>query len=344
VISVIVCTYNRAHTLRRMLERFFSQQDLNRLDHEIIIVDNNSTDDTPQVAKEFSNRSGLCYVLEGRQGLSFARNRGIAEAAGDFVSFLDDDVLVDPRWLVNLQKCLDETHADAVGGRVELNFQAPPPPWLGPLFRMHLAELDLAPTRMVGLDRFGYSGCNVTFRKQALQNVGGFDETLGRTGTQLRCYEETVVLYRIQSKEGKLVYDPAVRVEHLVGPERMTWPYFKRLSLSQGISLAMLDIDGALTSRLIALLSRLELGRVFKGFLESRHKPTRILLLERHLPPSKWLKLIVDDLAFLVTSVLKLLIIYASLGDSYKRKSCQASILTASSLMLHRWMNLWNSI
>lgn len=343
MISVIVCTYNRAQTLRRMLEGFFSQQDLNRLEHELIVVDNNSTDDTPQVVEKFSMKAGFRYIREDRQGLSFARNCGITEAAGDFVSFLDDDVIVDPRWLANLQQCLDETHADAVGGKVDLNFQAPPPAWLGPLFRMHLAELDLAPTRLVGLDRSGYSGCNVTFRKQALQNVGGFDETLGRTGTQLRCYEETVVLYRIQSTGGKLVYDAAVRVEHLVGPERMTWPYFKRLVLSQGISLAMLEIDGAVISRMIALIYRSGLGQLFKGFLDSHRKPTRTVLVERHPPLSKWLKLTLVDLAFLVAAVFNLVIIYVSLGDSYKRKAGQASILTAASLVLHRWKNLWDS-
>ena len=265
MISVIVCTYNRAQTLRRMLESFFSQQDLNSLDHEVIVVDNNSIDNTAQVAREFSNKPCFCYILEERQGLSFARNRGIAEATGEFVSFLDDDVIVDPRWLANLQKCLDETHADAVGGKVELNFQTPPPSWLGPLFRMHLAELDLAPNRLIGLNGSGYSGCNVTFRKQALQQVGGFDWKLGRTGTQLACYEDTVVLHRIESTGGKMVYDAAVRVEHLVGPERLTWPYFKRLFLGQGISLARLEIEGEGMSHLIALISTIGAWGVIQG-------------------------------------------------------------------------------
>lgn len=326
-----------------MLESYFAQQDLNRLDHELIVVDNNSTDDTAQAAKAFSNNPGFCYVPEGRQGLSFARNRGIAEATGDFVSFLDDDVIVDPRWLANLQKCLDETHADAVGGKVELNFQTPPPSWLGPLFRMHLAELDLSPTRLVGLDGGGYSGCNVTFRKEALRHAGGFDEALGRTGKQLACYEDTVVLHRIESAGGKMVYDAAVRVEHLVGPERLTWPYFKRLFLGQGISLARLEIEGEGMSHLITMMSRLGLGWVFKGFLESHRKPKRIVLLEQRLPPSQWLKLTLLDLAFLVASVFKLLLIYILPGDAYRRKAGQASVLTAASRALHRWKNLVRS-
>jgi len=330
VISVIVCTYNRAPTLRRMLESFFQQQDLNRLDHELIVVDNNSTDDTAQVAKAFSDRPGFCYVLEERQGLSFARNRGLNESAGDFVSFLDDDVIVDPRWLANLQKCLDETNADAVGGKVDLKFFTPPPAWLGPLFRMHLAELDLAPGRVAGLNGSGYSGCNVTLRKEALRHAGGFDAALGRTGTQLACYEDTVVLHRIESAGGRMVYDAAVRVEHLVGPERMTWPYFKRLFIGQGISLARLEIEGEGMSHLIALMPRLERHR----------KPKRIVLLARNLPPSKWLKLILLDLVFLTAAVIKLPLIYLSSGGSYDRKAGQASVLTAAGRALHRWKNL----
>jgi glycosyltransferase involved in cell wall biosynthesis len=343
MISVIVCTYNRARTLHLMLESFFAQQDLNRLNHELIVVDNNSTDDTGQATEAFSNHPGFSYVLEGRQGLSFARNRGIAEAAGDFVSFLDDDVIVDPRWLANLQKCLDETNADAVGGKVELNFQTPPPPWLGSLFRMHLAELDLAPGRMVGLNGSGYSGCNVTLRNEALRHAGGFDEALGRRGIQLACYEDTVVLHRIESDGGRMVYDAAVRVEHLVGPERMTWPYFKRLFIGQGISLARLEIEGEGMSHLIALMSRLGLGRVFKGFSERHRKPKRIVLLARNPPPSKWLKLILLDLVFLTAAVIKLPLIYLSSGDSYDRKAGQASVLTAASRALHRCKNLVRS-
>ncbi len=343
MISVIVCTYNRAPTLRRMLEGFYLQHDLNRLEHELIVVDNNSTDDTPRTAEAFSMKPGFRYIREDRQGLSFARNCGINNAAGDFVAFLDDDVIVDPRWLGNLRICLDEMNPDAVGGKVDLQFQTPPPVWLGPLFRMHLAELDLAPTRLVGLDRSGYNGCNVTFRKQALLGVGGFDATLGRIGTQLRCYEETVVLYRIQSTGGKLVYDAAVRVEHIVGPERMTWPYFKRLVISQGISLAMLEIDGAVMSRLLALLSGLGLGRICKGYFDGHRQPTKTILLERHPPLSKWLKLILVDFSFLVTAIFKTAITYMSFGNSYKRKAGQASVLTAVSLVLQRWKNLLNS-
>jgi len=325
-----------------MLESFYLQRDLSCVDYELIVVDNNSTDDTRRVADGFSNRPGFCYFLESRQGLSFARNRGITEARGDVVSFLDDDVIVDSRWLANLQKCLDETHADVVGGRVELNFQASPPTWLGPLFRMYLAELDLAPTRMIGLDHSGYSGCNVTFRKETLQYVGGFDGRLGRTGTQLGCFEETVVIYRIKSIGGTLVYEPTVRVEHLVGSERMTWTYFKRLVLGQGGSLAMLEMEGEVTSHLIPLLSRLGLRRVFKGFFDKYHQPTRIVLIEQEAPPSKWLKLILIDFLILVASTFKLLIIHIIVNDAYLQKAGQASVLTAYSRALHRWKNLWN--
>lgn len=339
MISVVVCTYNRAPTLRRMLESLFAQQERDRLALEVIVVDNNSTDDTRQVAYSFSKYPGFYYVLEGRQGLSFARNRGLAKATGGFVSFLDDDVIVDPLWLANLHKCLDETNADAVGGKVDLHYQTPPPPWLGPLFRMHLAELDLAPTRMIGLDGSGYSGCNVTFRKEALRRTGGFDEVLGRTGAQLTCYEDTVVLHRIETAGGKMVYDPKVRVEHLVGPERMTWPYFKRLFIGQGMSLARLEVEGEILPHLIAVMSRLGLGGVLKGFINKHRKPKRIVLLDHRPPPSKWLMLVFLDLVFLVGAVFKLFVIFVSSGDEYRRKVGQASVLTGATRALHRWKN-----
>jgi len=108
--------------------------------------------------------------------------------------------------------------------------------------------------------------------------------------------------------------------------------------------LAKLEIDGEVMSHLIALMSMLGLERVFKGFLDSHRKPMRIVLIERHSPPSKWLKLALIDLMFLTAAVFKLPQIYLFSGDSYNRKAGQASILTAASRLLHRWKNLWNSV
>jgi len=105
MISVIVCTYNRASYLQKTLTSFFEQTCLGAVDHELLVIDNNSSDDTPQVVEEFKARPGARYIFERRQGLCCARNRGVAESRGEIVAFLDDDVIVDKNWLASLRKC-----------------------------------------------------------------------------------------------------------------------------------------------------------------------------------------------------------------------------------------------
>src|SRR5574341_2283004 len=129
MISVIVCTYNRSRILKRMLKSFFLQDCRDAINYELIVVDNNSTDDTRTVVSEFMHSPTVRYVFEGKQGLSVARNRGVAESNGEFVSFLDDDVIVDKTWLKKLQICCDETKADVVGGRIYLILNGEPPIW-----------------------------------------------------------------------------------------------------------------------------------------------------------------------------------------------------------------------
>ncbi len=139
MISAVVCAYNRASILRRMLESFFQQNYLNEIEYELIVVDNNSSDGTRRVVGEYLEHPQCRYIFEERQGLSVARNRGGAEGKGDIVAFLDDDVIVDKDWLKRLQECFEETKADVVGGRVYLIVEKEPPKWLGPEFRMFLS-------------------------------------------------------------------------------------------------------------------------------------------------------------------------------------------------------------
>ena len=210
MISVVVCTYNRAHLLRRMLSAFVEQEGLTYSDYELLIIDNNSKDRTSYVAECFKMDGRMRYIFEGRQGLSIARNRGIAEARGEIVAFLDDDVIVSPQWLLRMRECFDTTEADVVGGKTYLVFDEPPPPWLGPAFRMMLSEVDLGATRrFVDEHEAGLLfGANLSFRKRSLLTIGGFDETLGRCGESLLGGEETAAVAAIIAARGKVVYDP----------------------------------------------------------------------------------------------------------------------------------------
>lgn len=232
LISVVVCTYNRAATLDRMLSSFFAQRHLDEVEHELVVVDNNSGDATRAVVERYLSHRSCHYCFEPRQGLSAARNRGVAEARGDVLAFLDDDVLVARDWLRGLHACWLETGADAIGGRALLLIEGAKPSWLGPFFRNLLSEVDFGGMRQHVYGGRGLWGVNLAFRKDALLAAGGFDERLGRTGSQLLGGEESALLERIAANRGRIVYEPRAAVEHIIGPERLQWPYFEALARS----------------------------------------------------------------------------------------------------------------
>src|ERR1700693_4778740 len=107
-ISVILCTYNRSQSLAKALESVAASQMPTSLEWQVLIVDNNSQDQTREVAEAFCGRdpSHFHYLFEPQQGKSYALNRGICEAEGDVLAFMDDDVTVEPNWLCELTKPL----------------------------------------------------------------------------------------------------------------------------------------------------------------------------------------------------------------------------------------------
>src|SRR5439155_3374606 len=110
---------NRAVRLKAALDALLAQD--TSLDYEVIVVDNNSSDDTARVVRDvaFCRNDCVRYVFEGRQGLSHARNRGIDEARADMIAFTDDDVRVATDWVGQIARAFDEREdVDYVGGRV----------------------------------------------------------------------------------------------------------------------------------------------------------------------------------------------------------------------------------
>lgn len=257
MISVVVCTYNRADMLRQMLEAFFAQRDLAVVDHELIVVDNNSSDNTPVVVDEFRRFPNIRYVFEGRQGLCYARNRGVTESRGEIVALLDDDVIVDKAWLVKLQECFDATTADVVGGRSHLVFEREPHTWFGPYFGRLLAQVDLGPSRKVVPDGRGLFGLNLAFRKSVFETVGLFDEELDRKGGKLLGGGDTAKVRQIAESAGTVVYDPDAVVGHLIAADRVEWSYFKRMTLGMGESFALAEPDAGMGTRAVRVLQGL---------------------------------------------------------------------------------------
>lgn len=242
LISVIVCTYNRAVLLDSALESLAAQSGL--VSFEVIVVDNNSTDHTQQVLQKWiaDGQLVLKVIVEERQGLSYARNAGIGAARGDVIAFIDDDAVVNDDWALQLVSTFSQhPEVDCVGGPVDPDWEiTPPPAWI---------DKELLPSVSVGgcygtlpklLTGKEYPmGVNTAFRSTVFARIGQFDPRLGRIGTNLLSCEEVEFIDRLRRQGGRVLYHPAVRVRHFIPAARMTQPYFLQRRRWDGRSIAI---------------------------------------------------------------------------------------------------------
>lgn len=230
-ITVILCTFNRCRTLAIALESVAASILPSTVAWEVLVVDNNSGDQTRTVVEDFGHRylGRFRYVFEPQQGLSNARNAGVREAHGRIISFMDDDVTVEPTWLWNLTETLYGNKWAGAGGRICLDRNFSPPDWLrveGP-YSMggQLAALfDLGDEPRV-LDQPPH-GTNMAYQKAMFEKYGHFRTDLGRCGNNLIGQEDMEFGERLMAAGERLWYAPSAVVYHPVQEERVTKKYF----------------------------------------------------------------------------------------------------------------------
>jgi glycosyltransferase involved in cell wall biosynthesis len=237
-ISAIICTHNRASYLGAAIDSLLAQQ-LPAAHFEVIVVDNASTDDTRQVVEARSDER-LRYVYEPVTGLSVARNRGANLAQAEILAYLDDDAVASPHWLAELLAAYQHNEKLAIaGGRVTLLWatNSVPPRWLSAGLAGNLGAYDLGPEPLL-IDRPGLTprGLNYSIRRQFLDQVGGFDPSLGRVGKNLLSNEELHMTELALAQGWQVAYLPAAHVAHNVAPERLNRAWFLSRGWWQGIS------------------------------------------------------------------------------------------------------------
>jgi O-antigen biosynthesis protein len=195
-ISVVVCTYNGARTIRGTLEGLSS---LPYPDYEVIVVDDGSTDDTAEIAQAYDVR----LVRTENRGLSSARNTGLAAATGEIVAYIDDDAYPDPHWLTYLAATFQSTDHAGVGG------PNTPPPGDGPVAEC-VANAPGGPIHVLISDSEAehIPGCNMAFRRSCLEAIGGFDAQFRAAG------DDVDVCWRIRDRGWTLGFNPAAVVWH----------------------------------------------------------------------------------------------------------------------------------
>jgi len=238
--SIVVCTYNRAESLRDTLRALQALKPAAGRTWEVIVVDNNSKDHTKAVVEEAQRTWPLLrYEFEGAQGLSHARNHGIACARGDVILFTDDDVLPEPEWMETTLDGLNKYGADACGGWIGAIWESPPPPWLTERFHGFLAiRSDRSDDYPVTAETAPPFGANMAFRRQVFERVGLFDTTRGRKGAVLASGEDGEMFERILAAGMKVMFLGGSRVHHKVESFRTTKRYLRRWRFQTSRNLA----------------------------------------------------------------------------------------------------------
>jgi glycosyltransferase involved in cell wall biosynthesis/GT2 family glycosyltransferase len=237
-ISVVICAYTqeRLELISKAIDSLGAQT---VAPHEIVLV----IDHAPELEAECRQRWPKVRVISNReqQGLSGARNCGLAESGGEVVAFLDDDAVAAPDWIERLGNAYADPLVLGAGGTVRPLWGEGRPAWFP-------AEFDW----VVGCTHSGMPsereavrnlvGANMSFRREPLVEVGGFRHELGRIGKIPAGCEETDLCIRIGKRypEGTILFDPAAMVEHFVPAERGRLSYFSSRCRGEGRSKAIL--------------------------------------------------------------------------------------------------------
>ena len=228
-ISVILCTYNRCQSLTKALGSVALSTLPESIDWEVLVVDNNSRDQTLDVVEDFCRRypGRFRYLFEPRQGKSYALNTGIREARGDVLAFMDDDVIVDPTWLQNLTASLCTGEWAGAGGRILPQWPCAPPYWLPQkewygMAPLVMFDLGLEPGPLTDAP----FGTNMAFHRRMFEKYGTFRTDLGpRPNSEMR-NEDTEFGSRLMAAGERLKYEPTAIVHHSLPQNRLRREFF----------------------------------------------------------------------------------------------------------------------
>jgi glycosyltransferase involved in cell wall biosynthesis len=239
-LSIIICTYNRAGYLFDTLQSLL-RTNASSGQFEILIIDNNSTDHTPSVTPKIADRYPdfrLKYIKEAKQGLSYARNCGIKEAAAPILLFLDDDITLHPGFIPAwIQFFKSHPNASGGGGKIHVQFDDPRPSWMSHFLLPLLGHHDLGnKMKRYPSNKYPFGG-NMAFQKEIFDQYGAFNTNLGRKGSKLMAGEEKEFYGRLAGSE-QIYYLPDAFLWHRVNKQRLTKDFIKKQALGLGKSIA----------------------------------------------------------------------------------------------------------
>ena len=283
ILSIVICSYNRASYISGALDSLYHQSA--GLDNfEAIIVDNNSTDNTAEVFKQWraSHANGsFTYLTESKQGASFARNTGAKGAKGQWLCFMDDDAIANSNYVENIIKHI-KTKPEAIGfgGRIIPKYIPSEPEWMSYYVSSLVGNFDYAPTACAFENGKYPLESNMIVKKDIYDSIGGFNTQLpGVVGTLRIGGEGKELFYKILALGHTIYYDPTICVHHVVEVKKLTPEYMYRVAsgIGRGEKTRTLSISkGSYFKKIIEYLFKLGAAFVigFKYLLQCKPAKT----------------------------------------------------------------------
>jgi glycosyltransferase involved in cell wall biosynthesis len=269
-LDVVVPTYKRSHLLRLTVASMLKASVPAGLDVTILVVDNNSKDDTEEVVREMAAQSDrrVVYVKETKQGLSHARNAGIGAGEGDIIGFIDDDEEIDDQWYEVAAREFADSSVDFIGGPCLANWAAPAPDWLPPGYHAAIGVVPPKPRASFGPKFSGIlMGGNAVIRRKVFDQIGAYSTRLGRSGKGLLSEEDAEFYRRLMAAGVQGMYVPELIMYHHIPVERMTRKYYRRWCYWRAVSQGVLDRDLKEPVAYTFGIPRHRIGRAVRGLL-----------------------------------------------------------------------------
>lgn len=239
MLTVAICTYNNAPRLPRLISELRNQEC--PVQFEILVVDNNSSDGTQMVLEKLKNQNGppLRCVVEVNQGISFARNRAIEESLGsEYLFFIDDDELPQPGWISAAINTFHSESAQCIGGRIRCVFYpVKRPDWLENELLGFLGEVNYGSDTFIIKDKNTpiWTG-NIAYKVSLFTESKKyrFDTRYNREGKGIGGGEDVMMFQSLLNDGIKMIYCPAMIIEHYIEPWRLKKRYFLKLHFNSG--------------------------------------------------------------------------------------------------------------
>jgi len=230
VVTIIICTFNRSHLLPETIPTVFNQN-ISPNYYRVIIVNNNSTDNTNKILLEFASKfDNLKIIDELNQGLSYSKNTGLNFASTEWLIFLDDDAKVPNNFIEKALININDSQYQCFGGVYLPWYKYGKPKWFHDRYASNSGKL----SKFTTLKEDFISGGIMAIKKSTINKFGGFSTRLGMNGNHIAYGEETLLQIQMRKSGIKIGYDPTWEIYHLVSRYKLSPWWFIKASFASG--------------------------------------------------------------------------------------------------------------